>query len=46
VLWLKTHPLPAMGETAAADLIEIRRDQPVGKRSKVRETKPIAAGGA
>jgi hypothetical protein len=46
VLWLKTHPLPAMMETAAADVIEVRRDPPIGKRSKVSETKPIAAGGA
>jgi hypothetical protein len=46
VLWLKTHPLPAMMEPAAADLVEVRRDPPIGKRSKVNETKPIAAGGA
>jgi hypothetical protein len=45
LLWLKTHPLPAIGKTAAADLMEVRRDPPVGKRSKVNETKPIAAGG-
>jgi hypothetical protein len=46
VLWLKTHPLPAIVESAAADPIEVRRDPPVGKRSKVSETKPIAARGA
>jgi hypothetical protein len=46
VLWLKTHPLPAMMGPAAADLIEVRRDPPVGKRSNVNETKPFAAGSA
>jgi hypothetical protein len=45
VLWLKTHPLPAMTEPAA-DLIVVTRDPPVGKHSKLSETKPIAAGGA
>jgi hypothetical protein len=46
VLWLKTRPLPAMMEPATANLVEARRDPPVGKRGKVSETKPIAAGGA
>jgi hypothetical protein len=46
VLWLKTHPLPAIRDTVATDLIEVRRDPPVGKRSKINETKQIAAGDA
>jgi hypothetical protein len=33
-------------QTTDADLIEVRKDPPIGKRSKVNETKPIAAGGA
>jgi hypothetical protein len=35
-----------MMEPPATDLIEVRRDPADGKRSKVNETKPIAAGGA
>jgi hypothetical protein len=47
VLWLKTHPLRAVVETATAiDLVEARSDVPGEKRSKVSETKPIPAGGA
>jgi hypothetical protein len=47
ILWLKTHPLPATTETAAAvGLIEVKCDPPIGKRSGNSETKPIPAGGA
>jgi ERF superfamily len=45
VLWLKTHPLRAVMETASSiDLVEARSDVPGEKRSKVSETKPIPAG--
>ena len=57
VLWLKTHPLPAMmkrtideSATSAApiaiDLSDARSDPPARKRREISETKPIAAGRA
>jgi hypothetical protein len=54
VLWLGTHPLPVtMDKTfskgamsAAVDPTDATRDPPVGERSEISKTKPIAAGGA
>jgi hypothetical protein len=53
-LWLKTHRLPVTIQrtsqegaiSAAADLTDAMSDLPGDKRSKISETKPIAAGGA
>jgi hypothetical protein len=54
-LWLKTHPLPITIEKTiqegaisptAADLTNPMSDPPGGKRSKIDETKPIAARSA
>jgi hypothetical protein len=54
-LWLTTHPLPLTVQktsresaisAAAADPTNAMSDLPGGKRGKIGETKPIAAGGA